>query len=133
MRTPHRRDPIEYDLCGRHIAVARGGDDGIDDLFRVVLHEPFGKNSRLVPRALRLPGRVAGLAFLKPVSKIWACIFSHNRKSFLKRERRTRLVKLVGRGKFLLPVREGFPHLSPHGRRKSAVPILYLLCILARN
>jgi hypothetical protein len=87
LATPHRRDPIEDDLCRRHIAVARGGDDGIDDLFGVILHEPFGKNSRLVPRAPWLPGEIAGLAFLKPVSKIWACIFSHGRKSLLKRHR----------------------------------------------
>ena len=69
----------------RAIAVARGGKNGADDLFYVVLHEPLGHQRRLVPRAPWLPGGIAGLAFLKPVSKNWACIFSHGRKSLPKR------------------------------------------------
>jgi hypothetical protein len=41
------------------------------------LHEPFGKQRRLVPRALWLPGRIAGLPLLKPMFQICDCIFSH--------------------------------------------------------
>jgi hypothetical protein len=46
MATPHWRDPIEDDLRRHHIAVARGGKNGADDLFYVVLHEPFGHTIR---------------------------------------------------------------------------------------
>jgi hypothetical protein len=35
------------------------------NLFYVGLHEPFGHQRRLVPRALWLPGRIAGLAFFE--------------------------------------------------------------------
>jgi hypothetical protein len=58
---------------------------GFDHSLGVVLHEPFCEQRRLVPRAPLLPGWIAGLPFLKLVRQIWACIFSHGRKSLLKR------------------------------------------------
>jgi hypothetical protein len=76
LATPPRRDSIENDFCRHHIAIDRGGD--------IVLHEPFGENCRLMPRALWLPGRIAGLAFLKPVFQICDCIFSHGHASLSK-------------------------------------------------
>jgi hypothetical protein len=64
--------------CRHHIAVARGGKNSIDDLFHVVLHQPFGEQRRLVPRPLWLPGWIAGLPFLKPMFQICDCIFRHS-------------------------------------------------------
>ena len=84
-RTGMRPTAASKDWRRSAIAVARGGKSGADDLFYVVLHEPLGHQRRLVPRAPWLPGGIAGLAFLKPVSKNWACIFSHSRKSLPKR------------------------------------------------
>jgi hypothetical protein len=70
--TPHRRDPIEDDLCRHHIAIPRGGKNGIDDIFHVVLHQPLSHQRRLVPRTLWLSGWIAALAFLKPVVQMLA-------------------------------------------------------------
>src|ERR1700730_8862019 len=75
--TPDRRYSIENDFRRRHVALGGGFYNGPDDVFDVVLHKLFGEQRRLVSRALWYPGGIAGLAFLKSVSKILDCIFSH--------------------------------------------------------
>jgi hypothetical protein len=60
-----RRYPIEDDSRRRHVAVASGGQNSIDDIFGVVLYEPFGQQRRLVACAAR-PAGVAKFKRLPP-------------------------------------------------------------------
>src|ERR1700730_16479083 len=63
--TPHWCNPIEDDLCRRHVALTCGVHNSGDDIFDIALHKLFGEQRYLVSRALCRAGGISGLTFLE--------------------------------------------------------------------
>jgi hypothetical protein len=68
--------------------------DGSHNILGVVLHEFFGEHSGTMTRALRHPGRIAGLAFLPLPAVPWRCVVSHFRHQH--RSKPYRIIVLCG-------------------------------------